>query len=275
MPSDLQYSRAEILLKVTDLSVTYSVPILKGVNIEIRNIKRPGMKQGQKVALLAPSGWGKTQLFKRLCGLKPPSSGTVLIGPEQLPVKSGMVGLVPQNYFLPPWRTVEGSLLLAARMREPNHQKAIAKVLELLEQFGLLDKIHSYPQQLSGGQQQRISIIEQLLSSNHFVLMDEPFSGLDILAKRTVCSVIDSVSERDELNTIIFSTHDIQMAVAVADMILILGHERDAHGKPIPGACIIKNIDLIERNLCWHPDIEHIPEFARTVAEIEAIFPTL
>jgi ABC-type nitrate/sulfonate/bicarbonate transport system ATPase subunit len=275
MSSDYTYERAEVLLKVTGLCVNYSLPILRDVNIEIRDIKRPGITQGQKVALLAPSGTGKTQLFKRLSGLLPPSSGTVLIGIDQTPVKAGMVGIVPQNYLLFGHRTVESSLLLAAGMREKNSTTAKAKVLELLEQFGLADKRHVYPQELSGGQRQRISIAEQLLSSNHFLLMDEPFSGLDIIAKKTVCDVIDAVSSRDELNTTIFSTHDIESAVMIADTILILGRDKDVHGMPVPGARIQQTIDLIERNLAWHTDVEHMPNFVSTVQEIKSIFTTL
>ena len=216
-----------------------------------------------------------TTLFKRIAGLEPPSSGSVLVGTEQVPVKAGMVGLVPQNYLLFSHRTVGESLTIAASMREKDRAKAKAKVVAELEDFGLSDKWHAYPQQLSGGQRQRVSIAEQLLSSNHFVLMDEPFSGLDVLTKKKVCEIIDQVAARDDLNTIIFSTHDIESAVMIADTILPLGRDRDQNGHPIPGAHIKNPIDLIERGLAWHQDIEHMPGFAETVAEIKALFPTL
>lgn len=273
MTSDFQYIRDEVLLSVEGLCVNYATPILRDVNFTVRDVKRPGMKQGQKVALLAPSGTGKSQMFKRLSGLEPTSAGRVLIGPEQVPVKAGMVGMVPQNYLLFEHRTVGGSLILAAGMRDKRTAKAAA--LEILADFGLPDKFNAYPQQLSGGQRQRVSIAEQLLSSNHFLLMDEPFSGLDILAKKVVCDVIDRVSLRDELNTTIFSTHDIESAVMIADTILILGRDRDPLGHPVHGARIQREIDLIERNLAWHPHVEHEPGFADTVAEIKALFPAL
>ncbi len=269
------YQRAETLLKVSDLSVTYTMPILKGVSFEIKDIKRPGLTQGQKVALLAPSGMGKTQLFKRLAGLEPPSSGTILIGAEQKPVKAGMVGVVPQNYLLFDHYTIMQSLMVAAGMRDKSPVRCTARCLELLESFGLTDKANSYPGELSGGQRQRVSIAEQLLSSNHFLLMDEPFSGLDILMKKVVCNVIDAVASRDELNTIIFSTHDIESAVMIADTILVLGRDRDDHGNIIPGAKIKTTIDLIDRDLAWHPDVEHEPAFGPTVAEIKSLFPHL
>lgn len=275
MTSEYQYRVGEVLLKVTDLCVTYDMPILKGVNIQVDDLLRPGITQGQKVALLAPSGTGKTQLFKRLAGLEPPSSGQVLVGPEQVPVRAGMVGMVPQNYLMFDHRTIGSSLALAAGMRQPDKAKSHAAVLELLEEFGLGDKQHAYPCELSGGQRQRASIAEQLLSSNHFLLMDEPFSGLDILTKKRVCDVIDRVAGRDELSTIIFSTHDIESAVMIADHILVLGRDRDQNGHLIAGAYIKDSIDLIDRDLAWHPDVEHMPSFIPTVNEIKALFATL
>lgn len=273
--SEYQYQKAETLLKVTNLCVNYSLPILRDVSFEIKDIKRPGLTQGQKVALLAPSGTGKTQLFKRIAGLEPTSSGEVLVGPEQKPTKAGLVGVVPQNYLLFEHYTVEQTLMVAARMRETDKAKAKAKVLEIMEEFGLTDKGKAYPCELSGGQRQRVSIAEQLLSSNHFLLMDEPFSGLDIIMKKKVCDVIDTVASRDELNTIMFSTHDIESAVMIADTILILGRDRDQNGHPVPGARIQASVDLIERDLAWHPDVEHMPNFIPTVEEIKAIFPRL
>lgn len=270
--SSFAYERAEILLQVNNLCVNYDLPILKDVSFEVRDVRRPGLTQGQKIALLAPSGTGKTQLFKRLSGLEPASSGTVLISPQLIPVKAGMVGMVPQNYLLFEHRTIESSLMIAAGMREKNETLCKANVLAMLEDFGLSDKDSSYPKELSGGQRQRVSIAEQLLSSNHFLLMDEPFSGLDIIMKKKVCDIIDRVAARDELNTIIFSTHDIESAVMIADTVLILGRDRDVNGKPIPGAKIQHTIDLIDRDLAWHPDIEKMPVFASTVAEIKYIF---
>jgi ABC-type nitrate/sulfonate/bicarbonate transport system ATPase subunit len=269
------YQRAEVLLRVDGLSVSYTRPILRDVSFEVRDVRRPGLTQGQKVALLAPSGMGKSQLFKRVAGLEPPDAGTILIGPEQAPVRAGVVGMVPQNYLLFEHRTVGSSLMVAARMRGVSRKDATARVIEILEDFGLSDKYRSYPQELSGGQRQRVSIAEQLLSSNHFLLMDEPFSGLDILSRKKVCDVIDRVASRDELNTILFSTHDVESAVMIADTLLIMGRDHDEHGNPVPGACIQRTIDLIERDLAWHQDVEHEPQFAPTVAEVKGLFAAL
>lgn len=275
MTSSYAYTAAEPLLKVSHLSVTLGgIPILKDVDFEIRDLERTDCVQGQKVALLAPSGVGKTTLFKRIAGLEPPTSGTVMVGNPLRPVHAGLVGVVPQNYLLFNHRTVGSSLSLAASMNPSNGDPTNA-ARALLADFGLADKWRSYPCELSGGQRQRVSIAEQLLSSNHFLIMDEPFSGLDILAKKVVCSIIDRVAQRDTLNTIIFSTHDIESAVMVADTVIVLGRERDANGAIIPGAGVRRVFDLIDRDLAWHPDVESMPEFVPTVAEIKALFATL
>jgi ABC-type nitrate/sulfonate/bicarbonate transport system ATPase subunit len=281
MASDFAYKRNGILLKVEGLAVRYHMPILEGVNLEIRDVVRPGsgIKQGQKVAILGPSGKGKTQLFNCLSGLQVPSSGTVLIGPEQKPVVAGEVGVVPQKYdhksHLFHDRTIGSTLTTAARMKEKDKKTAREKALYVLNQFGLSDKWNSYPQEISGGQEQRVAIAEQLLCSNHFVLFDEPFSGLDILAKEVVCHLLDQVAEIDEETTLIITTHDIESAVEFADTIYLLGCEYDSHGNMVPGAHIKKSIDLIERNLAWHPEVAAQPEFIPTVKEIRAEFKHL
>src|SRR4051812_10270150 len=106
----------ETLLKVEGVSKTLGGSlILKDVNLEIRNIVRPGYTQGQVVGLLGPSGVGKTCLFRILAGLDQPDCGSVLVEEEGIPVKRGMVGVVAQNYPLFAHRTILGNLTVAGR----------------------------------------------------------------------------------------------------------------------------------------------------------------
>ncbi len=131
-----------------------------------------------------------------------------------------------------------------------------------------------YPAQLSGGQRQRLAIIQQLLCSKYFLLMDEPFSGLDIVSKKNVCDLIKQVSVEHELNTIIVTTHDIETAVAIADTVWILGRTFDTNKKNL-GATVIKTVDLIERGIAWEENVKSLPAYKETVDEIEKLFFTL
>src|SRR5579862_7281517 len=182
MAASAPYELKECILKVDHVSVKLGgLPILRDVNVEIRDIVRPGMNQGQVVALLAPSGMGKTTLFKALAGLDVPDEGQVLLGTSSQPVERGMVGVVAQNYPLFAHRTVAGNLAVASRQAGMSGSHAKDQSMELLTRFGLADQAHKYPVQLSGGQRQRVAIAQQFMCSEHFLLMDEPFSGLDLL----------------------------------------------------------------------------------------------
>jgi NitT/TauT family transport system ATP-binding protein len=269
------FSVHEPLLQVVGVHLSLGgKPILRDVNAEVRNIVRPGHNQGQVIALLGPSGVGKTQLFNLLAGLLSPDQGKVLVTDKLVPVKAGMVGVVPQKYTLFQHRTVLGNLVVAARQRGLTKLEARKQAREHLKRFGLADKEQAYPRQLSGGQQQRVAIIQQLLSSDNFLLMDEPFSGLDPLMKDAACKLIAEVSASDEHNTIVVVTHDIESAIAIADTLWLLGRDRDAAGNSL-GARIQRTYDLAEMGLAWDPDIESRPEFFQIVKQIKAEFRRL
>jgi ABC-type nitrate/sulfonate/bicarbonate transport system ATPase subunit len=260
------YARAERLLTIDKLEVRYGAQIiLRDVNLQVDNITRPGLSQGQCVALLGPSGIGKTQLFRAIAGLQVPFAGSVTLG-DGKPVVAGQIGVVQQAYPLLNHRTIMSNLRLAA----DKHGTPFERVTHYLEYFELADKVNCYPSQLSGGQRQRIAIIQQLVCSNRTLLMDEPFSGLDPIAKGKVYDTITKVTTEHELNTVIFTTHDIGSAVRLADEVWVLGREA---GKA--GATVVKRIDLIGAGLAWDSDINHNPRFWPMVNDLHDLFKTL
>jgi ABC-type nitrate/sulfonate/bicarbonate transport system ATPase subunit len=272
------HTKQERLLTIEGVSLTYGEKqILRDVNLHIDNIVRPGMQQGQVVALLGPSGVGKTQLFRMIAGLietqitskAMTTTGKILLGDKQEPTHAAAVGVVQQAYPLLQHRTVWSNLMLAAAQRY-DAKTAAEEANKLLAHFGIEDKKLAYPIQLSGGQRQRVAIIQQLLCANHFLLMDEPFSGLDVVAKRRVYETIQKVASTHEHNTVIFTTHDLESAVRLADEIWVLGREE---GKP--GATVIRRLDLIQRGLAWDPNISKNPAFWTTVNELYDLFTTL
>ena len=212
-----------------------------------------------------------TQLFRIIAGLNKPTSGVVRCCGENTPVRAGEVGVVSQNYPLFKHHSVMANLMLAAKQKEKDSKIAHDKIMAFLDEFGLADKAHLYPSQLSGGQRQRIAIIQQILCSEHYLLMDEPFSGLDIIVEGRATDLILKVANMDGLNTVIVVTHDISAAASISDHIWALGRQFMYNGVPtwgldipdtkglevVPGASIVRTYDLIERGLCWTQMSEH------------------
>lgn len=263
--SSTQYG--QMLLKIDNVCLSYGEKVvLRNVNAEVKQILS-NQVHGQVVGFLGPSGIGKTQLFRIIAGLNKPTSGTVTVN-GGIPVHPGLVGVVSQSYPLFTHRTVLSNLMLACNGAKDS-------VREYLEEFDLTDRAHSYPVQLSGGQRQRTAILQQILCSNHFLLMDEPFSGLDLLMLEKTAALIQKVASRDGLNTVIVTTHDVTSCCSVSDHIWLMGRDRDAGGNVVPGARIVETYDLVERDLCWHPEIITEPRFLSFVAEVKQRFRTL
>jgi polar amino acid transport system ATP-binding protein/sulfate transport system ATP-binding protein len=276
MAADIYYEVKETLLKVTGVNVAFGDnQILRDLNMEVKNLHRPGKTQGQVVALLGPSGVGKTTLFRVLAGLDKPDTGEVLVTPEMVPVRRGMVGVVAQHYPLFQHRTVLSNLVVAGRQAGLKKEEATARANDILKRFNLEGSNAKYPSQLSGGMRQRVSIAQQFMCSEHFLLMDEPFSGLDLVAIERVTHFIDEIAASDELKTFVIVTHDVTAAIEVADQILLLGRDRDEKGQIIPGARVQASYNLIERNLAWRHGITSTPEYAELVKEIREVFPKL
>lgn len=273
---DTAYSLGKTLLRVENVSLEYDGrPVLRNVNAEVRDVIVPGRVQGQIVGFLGPSGCGKTSLFRIIAGLNQPTSGRVTVNGLDRPVKAGEVGVVAQSYPLFDHRTVLSNLMIAAQQKESNGKAAREKVMTYLREFELEDKFNLYPAQLSGGQRQRCAIIQQILCSEHFLLMDEPFSGLDLLMLEKTCELIAKVANMDELNTIIVVTHDVTAACSVADHIWLMGRDTDGSGNKVPGSRIVKEYNLIDMDLCWHPGIITASKFTEFVREVKEDFRKL
>lgn len=264
------------LVKVDHVSVSLGgCPVLRDLSLEIKDLRRPGLTQGQVVALLGPSGVGKTSLFRLLAGLDRPDHGAILLGEEARPVERGQVGVVAQHYPLFAHRTVLGNLAVAGRRGGMSGHAAEARARELLERFGLAEHAGKYPVQLSGGQRQRAAVAQQFMCSEYLLLMDEPFTGLDPVALEHLCRFIAEMAAADETRTFIVITHDITAAAEIADTIWLLGRDRDAEGRPIPGARVQATYNLVERGLAWRTGVAETPEFLALRREIHAMFPFL
>jgi ABC-type nitrate/sulfonate/bicarbonate transport system ATPase subunit len=137
-------------------------------------------------------------------------------------------------------------------------------IRQYAEEFELVEHLNKYPDQLSGGQRQRVSILQQVLTDNKFILLDEPFSGLDTLMVDKVIQLLVKVSCLNEYSTLIIVSHDIESSMAIADTVWILAKEENKEG-----ATITKTIDLKSMGLAWDPEIRKKVEFQQLVHNVK------
>ena len=252
---------------------------LKDLSLTVQNIEH----KPQIVSLLGPSGAGKTTALRLIAGLDRPTAGRVLISDGDAqplrPVRVGDVGVVFQRYPLFEDLNVFDNLVVPAVRSGLAVADAKAKAAHYLNEFDLVKQGLSWPVQLSGGQRQRVAILQQLMLERHFIILDEPFSGLDPVNITNVIKLIYHIAHEHTLNTFIIITHDVTSALMISDHVYLLGRERNAQGEPQPGARVMKAYDLIAEGLAYQRDItaiEEMPRFAALRKEIKLIeFPKL
>jgi len=262
------YEKKEVILSVNNVNLSFGEKkVLSDINFQIKDIVRPNTIQGQVASFIGESGVGKSQLFMILSGINKPTSGEVLINADQRNVVAGDMGIVTQDYYLFPWRKIKDSLKMSAK-KNPNlkSDKDIDSLIaEYVEDFRLKELVNRFPMELSGGQRQRACIAQQLLNGSDFLLMDEPFSGLDFKMIDRTLELLVKVSHQDELKTIIIISHDLRNSVAISDTVFLLSNK----GREDKGSTIVKEIDLMERGLAWHPEIKDTCEFDDVIKEIK------
>ncbi len=263
----MTYNKNEELLKAENVGLSYeSRIILRDINFTMHNIVRPDISQGQVVSLIGRSGIGKTQLFKILAGMLKPTTGRVLIGEDMHEVREGEVGVVSQNYILFNHRSIRRNLEIALEHNDKNYTAADKKniIKNYADKFNLAEHLDKYPLQLSGGQRQRVSILQQALTSNKFILLDEPFSGLDVLVIDKVVDLLLKISTLHDLNTLIIVSHDIENSLAISDTVFIMANQPNKEG-----ATITEKLDLIDMGLAWDPEIRNNHKFQELVAHMK------
>ncbi len=205
------------------------------MSIELRNVSKQfgevtavnnvtfEVKEGELMALLGPSGGGKTTVLRMIAGLEMPTSGDVFIRGQRvndLSVQQRTIGFVFQTYALFKNMNVFKNIAFGLKIKKWKKAAIRARVAELVKLFGLEGLDRRYPHQLSGGQRQRVAIARALAPKPTVLLLDEPFGAVDAKIRQELREWL--VTLHHDLNvTTIFVTHDQEEALEVANRIVI------------------------------------------------------
>lgn len=217
------------VLTCTDLSVHYdNRSALRDVNLVVR--------RGEITALLGPNGAGKSTLLKVLAGMIPPSHGTAAYRGTELTGPHPGITYVPQRTAVDwkfPISVLECTLLGLAGSRsrwKPFSRKDNSIAMEALRDVRMDHLAHAQIDALSGGQQQRVFLARALVNNGDVLLLDEPFTGVDVPTQDMLVEILTVLKSRG--TAIIYATHDLAQAARTADHAVLLNGEIVAEGSP-------------------------------------------
>ena len=220
-------------LEISHLYKTYytelgCVDALKDVNLEV--------KEGEILGIVGSSGCGKSTLLSIISKLDKESSGKIKSSKEDY-----VVGYMLQEDALFPWLTILDNAILGLKIKKINTKENIEYVKKLLEMYGLKDFINKYPSSLSGGMKQRVSLIRTLAIRPDILLLDEPFSKLDLITRLDISDDVYNIIKKEKKTTIIIS-HDIGECVSLCDRVAIMSKR--------PGTIKnVYNINLLNKSI--------------------------
>lgn len=206
-------------LKITDITkMINKTQILHGISLEINT--------SEVVGLLGPNGAGKTTTFYTICGLVKPTTGNVYLNNTDitgLPLhKRAMegIGYLPQESSIFKELNVEDNLLLAAQIVTKDKQEQQNRIEELLEIFNIEPIRQRLGKSLSGGERRRTEIARALVSKPKFLLLDEPFAGVDPIAVKDIQSIIDQLKSIGI--GVLITDHNVRETLAICDRAYVI-----------------------------------------------------
>ena len=192
------------------------VEVLKNINLDI--------KEGEIISLLGPSGCGKSTTLKIIAGILDLDDGDILFDEKSVknvPTGKRDASIVFQDYLLFPHMNVFENIEFGLKMKKINKKDRKEKVKELIDLVKLIGYENKYPSELSGGQQQRVAIARTLAINPKVLLLDEPFSNLDINLRNEMREFVSSLQKKLKITTILV-THDKEEALMMSDKIAVM-----------------------------------------------------
>ncbi|PWV95913.1 NitT/TauT family transport system ATP-binding protein [Paenibacillus cellulosilyticus] len=185
------------------------------------------ISENEIVTVLGQSGCGKSTLLKIIAGIEKPDAGQAYFRGQPITGIAMERGYIYQDYSLFPWLTVRQNIGFGLRNKNiPKHQKKVL-IEEYLEKFGLKGAEQLYPRQLSGGMKQRTAIARSFCLKPDLLLLDEPFSALDMMNRHKLQDELLEILKGEKI-TYVMVTHDIEEAIYLSDRIIVM--------TPSPGA---------------------------------------
>ncbi|MEO7031363.1 MAG: ABC transporter ATP-binding protein [Herbaspirillum sp.] len=212
-----------IVLAAQQIELAYRQPN-RAPNVVLRDFSLQ-LAAGEIIAILGPSGVGKSSLLRVLAGLQTPDQGTVSVNGEPLQGPHPHLGFVFQDPSLLPWLTLAENVAFGldfTHQRQISREQKQLRVQAAIAEVGLQRAIASYPSELSGGMAQRASLARTLARQPEILLLDEPFSALDEITRSEMQALLQGIVSRHR-SAAILVTHDIDEALILADRVLLIG----------------------------------------------------
>lgn len=200
------------LIEIKNLNKIYHTPTKEVISLNNINLT---INKEEIISIVGTSGCGKSTLLNILTKLLTPSSGTI-IEHEEL-----RIGYMMQEDALLPWLNVYENCILGLKLQHKLTNESKQYVDKLLEKYELIEFKNEYPNNLSGGMRQRVALIRTLAIKPNILLLDEPFSKLDIDSRINISDDVYKIIKELKITTILI-THDISEAITLSDRIIVL-----------------------------------------------------